>query len=124
AVQRRVGGDRVATGDARARFLAQGDGAHRTRGEGCDEREQSGHAAEATGTARKPKRGWPQSFLRASPDATARGLWEDRAMGRTVLIVDDHAAFRQSASALLEAEGFHVVGQAADGADAVEQSER
>lgn len=45
-------------------------------------------------------------------------------MGRTVLIVDDHAAFRQSASALLEAEGFQVVGQAADGTDAVEQSER
>ena len=45
-------------------------------------------------------------------------------MGRTVLIVDDHEAFRQSASALLEAEGFQVVGQAADGTDAVEQSER
>ncbi len=45
-------------------------------------------------------------------------------MGRTILIVDDHAAFRQSASALLEAEGFHVVGQAADGPEAVTQAER
>ena len=45
-------------------------------------------------------------------------------MRRTVLIVDDHAAFRQSASALLEAEGFQVIGQAADGTDAVEQAER
>jgi DNA-binding NarL/FixJ family response regulator len=38
----------------------------------------------------------------------------------TVLIVDDHAAFRASARALLEAEGFQVVGEAADGAGAVE----
>ena len=45
-------------------------------------------------------------------------------MRQTVLLVDDHAAFRESASALLEAEGFHVVGQAADGTEAVEQAER
>ena len=45
-------------------------------------------------------------------------------MRRTVLIVDDHAAFRHSASALLEAEGFRVIGQAADGTDAVEQAGR
>jgi DNA-binding NarL/FixJ family response regulator len=38
----------------------------------------------------------------------------------TVLIVDDHAAFRSSARALLQAEGFDVVGEAADGAGAVE----
>jgi DNA-binding NarL/FixJ family response regulator len=38
----------------------------------------------------------------------------------TVLIVDDHAAFRASARALLEAEGFEVLGEAADGAEAVE----
>jgi DNA-binding NarL/FixJ family response regulator len=38
----------------------------------------------------------------------------------TVLIVDDHAAFRASARALLEAEGFEVVGEAADGGGAVE----
>ena len=45
-------------------------------------------------------------------------------MRRTVLIVDDHEAFRQSASALLEAEGFDVVGQAADGPEAIAQAER
>ena len=45
-------------------------------------------------------------------------------MRPTVLIVDDHEAFRQSASALLEAEGFDVVGQAADGPDAIAQVER
>ena len=36
-----------------------------------------------------------------------------------MLIVDDHAAFRASARALLEAEGFDVVGEAADGAGAL-----
>ena len=41
-----------------------------------------------------------------------------RAVLTTVLIVDDHAAFRTSARALLEAEGFDVIGEAADGAEA------
>jgi two-component system, NarL family, nitrate/nitrite response regulator NarL len=41
-------------------------------------------------------------------------------MGRTVLIVDDHAAFRAAARALLEAGGFDVVGEATDGESAVE----
>jgi DNA-binding NarL/FixJ family response regulator len=41
-------------------------------------------------------------------------------MRPTVLIVDDHAAFRASARALLQAEGFEVVGEAANGAAAVE----
>jgi DNA-binding NarL/FixJ family response regulator len=38
----------------------------------------------------------------------------------TVLIVDDHAAFRASARALLQASGFDVIGEAADGAEAIE----
>jgi CheY-like chemotaxis protein len=42
------------------------------------------------------------------------------AMGQTVLIVDDHAGFRASARRLLECEGFEVVGEAADGASAIE----
>jgi DNA-binding NarL/FixJ family response regulator len=37
----------------------------------------------------------------------------------TVLIVDDHAEFRSSARALLEADGYDVVGDAADGAQAI-----
>ena len=41
-----------------------------------------------------------------------------------VLIVDDHEGFRSAARRLLEAEGFAVVGEAADGAAAVAQSER
>jgi DNA-binding NarL/FixJ family response regulator len=39
---------------------------------------------------------------------------------RTVLIVDDHPSFRATARAVLEAEGFEVVGEARDGAEAVE----
>jgi DNA-binding NarL/FixJ family response regulator len=37
----------------------------------------------------------------------------------SVLIVDDHPSFRASARALLQAEGFEVVGEAADGAEAL-----
>jgi DNA-binding NarL/FixJ family response regulator len=40
-------------------------------------------------------------------------------MGTTALIVDDHEAFRSYARLLLELEGFHVVGEAGDGASAV-----
>ena len=36
-----------------------------------------------------------------------------------MLIVDDHAGFRSFARALLEAEGFEVVGEAEDGASAL-----
>jgi DNA-binding NarL/FixJ family response regulator len=45
-------------------------------------------------------------------------------MPRTVLIVDDHEPFRERARALLEAEGFAVVGEAADGASALAASHR
>ena len=38
---------------------------------------------------------------------------------KTVLIVDDHPTFRATARALLEAEGFAVVGEAGDGAGAI-----
>jgi DNA-binding NarL/FixJ family response regulator len=38
----------------------------------------------------------------------------------SVLIVDDHASFRASARQVLEAEGFEVVGEAEDGAAALE----
>ena len=41
-------------------------------------------------------------------------------MPTTVLIVDDHAGFRANARAVLELEGFDVVGEAANGAEALE----
>jgi DNA-binding NarL/FixJ family response regulator len=37
-----------------------------------------------------------------------------------ILIVDDHAGFRRSARTLLEAEGYTVVGEAENGASAIE----
>lgn len=40
-------------------------------------------------------------------------------MGTTVVIVDDQPAFRRVVRALLEAEGFDVVGEAVDGRTAV-----
>ena len=40
-------------------------------------------------------------------------------MPRTVLIVDDHAGFRRFARRLVEAAGYAVVGEAADGASAL-----
>ena len=45
-------------------------------------------------------------------------------MRRTVLIVDDHAQFRRAARALLETDGFVVVGEAADGESAVAEALR
>jgi DNA-binding NarL/FixJ family response regulator len=42
----------------------------------------------------------------------------------TVLIVDDNQGFREGARALLEADGFDVIGEAADGESAVEQARR
>jgi DNA-binding NarL/FixJ family response regulator len=44
--------------------------------------------------------------------------------GRRVLVVDDHASFRRCASELLSAEGYDVVGAAADGASAVALADR
>jgi DNA-binding NarL/FixJ family response regulator len=45
-------------------------------------------------------------------------------MAKTVLVVDDHAGFRSRARMLLEADGYEVVGEAADGDTAVVQSRR
>jgi DNA-binding NarL/FixJ family response regulator len=44
---------------------------------------------------------------------------DDSRVGPTVLIVDDHDEFRTAARALLEADGFTVVGEAADGEGAI-----
>ncbi len=52
------------------------------------------------------------------------GLQPFAPMPLTVLIVDDHPTFRATARALLEAEGFEVVGEAADGAGALEAAAR
>jgi DNA-binding NarL/FixJ family response regulator len=49
---------------------------------------------------------------------------DDQRVHRTVLIVDDHDAFRASAAALLEAEGFTVVGGVDAGEAALRAYER
>ena len=57
--------------------------------------------------------------FRGRPDAGRTGLCHSAAVGRTVLIVDDHAGFRSAARALLVAGGFDVVGEAEDGTTAL-----
>ena len=48
-----------------------------------------------------------------------RELLEKLRPARRVLVVDDHPSFRRCAGALLRAEGFEVVGEAADGTAAL-----
>jgi DNA-binding NarL/FixJ family response regulator len=45
-------------------------------------------------------------------------------MARTVLIVDDHAPFRALARALLQLDGFEVVGEAGDALSALDAVRR
>ena len=45
-------------------------------------------------------------------------------MAPTILIVDDHEEFRRTVRALLEADGFEVVGEAADGESAIVEAMR
>jgi DNA-binding NarL/FixJ family response regulator len=45
-------------------------------------------------------------------------------MARTVLIVDDHAAFRARARRALELDGYEVVGEAADAAAGIAEAAR
>jgi DNA-binding NarL/FixJ family response regulator len=47
---------------------------------------------------------------------------QHRGVATTVLIVDDHGGFRTQARALLVAAGYHVVGEAEDGAAALAQT--
>jgi len=47
-----------------------------------------------------------------------------RRMPRTILIVDDQAEFRRAIRALLEADGFEVIGEAADGELAIAETKR
>jgi DNA-binding NarL/FixJ family response regulator len=52
-------------------------------------------------------------------EVCAPGVCDDRAVEATVVIVDDHASFRRFARRLLQAAGFAVVEEAADGASAL-----
>jgi DNA-binding NarL/FixJ family response regulator len=57
--------------------------------------------------------------IAACHDALLPNLWDRCLVRPTVVIVDDHSDFRRSAAALLDGEGFDVIGEAADGADAI-----
>jgi len=61
-------------------------------------------------------------WIRGTHDAPAASVCDDQRVRPSVLIVDDHEDFRRSARALLQAEGFTVVGEAADGAEAIAQA--
>jgi DNA-binding NarL/FixJ family response regulator len=54
------------------------------------------------------------------PDVRPVSAWDDGRVPSTVLIVDDHDGFRAGARALLEADGFEVLGEAADGEAALD----
>ena len=54
----------------------------------------------------------------------ARFFCHDSPVTPTVLIVDDHPSFRASARAILEADGFTVVGEAEDGTTALAELRR
>jgi CheY-like chemotaxis protein len=45
---------------------------------------------------------------------------DDRSMATSLLLVDDHEDFRRTARRMLEAAGFEVVAEAADGHEALE----
>jgi len=51
--------------------------------------------------------------------AWKRPVCDDDRMALRVLIVDDHSGFRARARALLDSEGFEVVGEAGSGAEGV-----
>jgi DNA-binding NarL/FixJ family response regulator len=57
--------------------------------------------------------------IAACHDALLSNVWDRCLVRPTVVIVDDHADFRRSAATLLNAEGFDVIGEAADGAGAI-----
>ena len=56
---------------------------------------------------------------RGSPDARTSTACDDLLVRPTLVIVDDDSGFRSLARALLEAEGFEVVGEAEDGGSAL-----
>jgi DNA-binding NarL/FixJ family response regulator len=63
-------------------------------------------------------------ILRVRPEAASHAPCDDSSVAPTILIVDDHEEFRRTARALLEADGFEVVGEAADGESAIVEAMR
>ena len=63
-------------------------------------------------------------MMGAHPHPTGRSTPDTDAVGRRVLIVDDHEPFRALARELLQRAGFQVVGEAADARSALSECER
>jgi DNA-binding NarL/FixJ family response regulator len=61
----------------------------------------------------------PGRRLRAVHEACSPRTCNDRGMATTLLLVDDHEDFRRAARRMLESAGFEVVGEAADGHEAL-----
>jgi DNA-binding NarL/FixJ family response regulator len=61
---------------------------------------------------------------RADPHPRPGGQGHDESVGVRVLIVDDHPPFRELARSLLQRAGFTVIGEAGDGAAALDASRR
>jgi CheY-like chemotaxis protein len=61
--------------------------------------------------------------IRADPDDDLVQCDHTASVRPRILIVDDHDGFRTVARAMLEDEGFEVVGEAVDGRSAVEAAE-
>ena len=66
------------------------------------------------GSLRRGGDGRTVADFRVSPVASVDAVWHAADMN-TILIVDDHAPFRIQARALLEADGFTVVGESDTG---------
>jgi DNA-binding NarL/FixJ family response regulator len=62
---------------------------------------------------------WTRDRVGACTVVAGGRLRQDRVMALSLLIVDDHEAFRNLASALVVAQGFEVAGQARDGESAL-----
>ena len=60
--------------------------------------------------------------IRVSPHALGEPSGHHAGVSRTVLIVDDHGPYRVSARAMLEADGFSVIGEAATGMEALDMA--
>jgi DNA-binding NarL/FixJ family response regulator len=65
--------------------------------------------------------GWRSQLkhVGVDPDDRCRGEGDTVLVRPRLLIVDDHVGFRSVARALLQADGFDVVGEAADGTEAL-----
>jgi DNA-binding NarL/FixJ family response regulator len=77
--------------------------------------------AERTNGARAKGQAEPaRKESRASRTAETPAACDYSGLVTTFLVVDDHPSFRRTARVLLESEGFEVVGEAADGASAIQ----